>query len=374
MTSTHRLEAALQDDGDLNPRKCQKIRSNSSDTESDSTVAYHEDAAVSDEMQLKPTPATSSVTVPPELKIEQHVKPAVGEVLQVLLSGTAPPAAMSPEMFSALTAKLTHVLDAADRDNTSSINHGASLAAARLLPQLEKLVEENQNLTAAARQTEELTQRLQAAERKLHAKDRLLRESERALATQVQHTDCYRDMAQTYTSMYLKATRVAQSLQAMSSSQHSSQQGSSAGERGRHSPDWLDAAMAVPIVRLRQPLPIDLPGMDPPGSLAAPAVSRSAAPAVGRSRANDEASVEISSSEIDEEVEKYEDVVPDDTDIVEIMMRDDIRKYGAERTSQRWACHRYIFHHLALEDSKDTAFTPADAEIYPSTDDGRMYA
>jgi len=167
---------------------------------------------------------------------------------------------------------------------------------------------------------------------------------------------------------------VAQSLQAMSSSQHSSQRGSSAGERSRHSPDWLDAAMAVPIVRLRQPLPIDLPGMDPPGSLAAPAVSRSAAPAVGRSRANDEASVEISSSEIDEEVEKYEDVVPDDTDIVEIMMRDDIRKYGAERTSQRWACHRYIFHHLALEDSKDTAFTPADAEIYPSTDDGRMYA
>uniref|UniRef100_A0A7S2INP7 Uncharacterized protein n=1 Tax=Haptolina brevifila TaxID=156173 RepID=A0A7S2INP7_9EUKA len=407
MTNNASIDTCSLDESDLSPRplKIQKIRSQSPDTGSDTTVACADDLVVStaDSERADSTQIESKPVIPPELQIDQLVKPAVGEVLKVLLSGTTTPASVSPEMFSALTAKLAVVLDAADRDNVSSINKGAVLAAARLVPRLERLLEENQRLAEAAGQTEQLIMRLQEAERDLHEKDRLLRERELELATQTQHTMCYRDMAETYTTMYLKATDVAQSLHARCAAmQSSSEQGSSLRVRGRDSPHWLDRAMEVPVVRLREPLPIDLPGFDASRSSAAPATDGSRSTSGIDTRDDDQ------SSEVNEEVEKYGDLLPDDDDdVVEIMMRDDIRKYGVERTSRRWACHRYIFHHLAMKDTEEagasssppsststltqTSACPSaagdvssgppstctlrgDADIYPSTDDGRMHA
>lgn len=258
---------------------------------------------------------------------------AVGDALKILLQGTAPPVAVSPPIFAALTAKLTNVLHAAERDSAASVDKGATLMATQMLPRIQALAEEN----------DRTKKRLREAEQRLHTKDAELREKSQQLAQQVEHTNCYRDMAETYTAMYIRAANVAQSLQSMQSTFSA---GERTASRAPPSPHWLDSTMEVPVVRLRTP--------PPPPSISSRAQTC-------EDEAGEEDEDDLRSSLSDEE----------ENDVLEIMMKNDIRKYGPEKTSRRWACHRYIFHHLALKDARDDERC---TDVFPSAEDGRMYS
>uniref|UniRef100_A0A7S2GTG9 Uncharacterized protein n=1 Tax=Haptolina brevifila TaxID=156173 RepID=A0A7S2GTG9_9EUKA len=108
-----------------------------------------------------------------------------------------------------------------------------------------------------------------------------------------QHIECYQDMNETYKNMYLKAADVAKSL----ASPRATQPPESNCKTGRASPDWLDGAMQVPVVPM-------------PATLLPPVAIKAA----------------LSDHESDD----------DEKDTVEVMIKNDICKYGAEKTSQRW--------------------------------------
>lgn len=352
----------------LHACKFQKTCSVVSDSaESDVTVA-----ACNESMQIRPQPPLLDATAfanftqsqhPPVEARQQcrHTRPAVGQVLQLVLQGMASPACLNSELGAAITDKLAGVLDAAEIDARESVNTGMSLAANKLLSQLAKLTEENQQLKASAVQTE---QQLQIKDSELLLLSASVSDRDRTITKQEEDIKSYQSLAQSYEDMYLNVTT-----------------------RARMSPTWLDEAMEVPVVRLSAE------------SIGAARTSKDNRQV--QEKQDDEHEHEHDEHEDDDELERLND----DGDVMEIMMTNDIRKYGVEKTSQRWvrpldhrtrplsrppslfywidrpqttqptltclripgalqACHQFIFHHLAIK----------DASVFPPAEDGRMYS
>jgi len=284
----------------------------------------------SDESDVTVDHCNESVLVSPPLQLQQgpveahqqcrYTRPAVGQVLQLVLQGMAPTVAcLGSELGALITDKLAGVLDAAEADSRESINTGIQFANSELLSRLAKLTEENQLLKAQAAQTEH---RMQIRDTELALVSASLSDKDCTIAKQEEDIKSYRSMAKSYQDMYVNVTAET-----------------------RMSPTWLDEAMEVPVVRL---------SADSVGVL--PSVAHGAA----RSSEDDE-------DEDEDELGKLND----DGDVMEIMMRSDIRKFGVEKTSQRWACHQFIFHHLAIKDA--SVIPPAETEL-GSHHDGRMYS